>query len=161
MYLFEKILLCCKELGPKQMAKIKYRAVQPTDKKGRPRMALKGRIFMQNVTDVVYLSRVGMSVSSFADKTRPNTRQAPTASKYTGEATRRSNISLSVVQRKTWGKSGSHKSTFNGRSVKSNYAAPPENRFRKLSLPTCEIRVPWKILTEVRMLKMGRNTRVS
>lgn len=59
MYLFEKILLCCKELGPKQMAKMKYRAVQPTDKKGRPRMALKGRIFMQNVSDVVYLSRVG------------------------------------------------------------------------------------------------------
>lgn len=59
MYLFEKILLCCKELGPRQMAKNKYKALQPTDKKGRPRMALKGRIFMQNVTESVYISRVG------------------------------------------------------------------------------------------------------
>lgn len=59
MYLFEKILLCCKELGPKQMAKSKYKALQPTDKRGRPRMALKGRIFMQNVTESIYISKVG------------------------------------------------------------------------------------------------------
>lgn len=56
MYLFEKILLCCKELGPKQMAKVKYKSTQSHDKKGRPRMALKGRIFMQNVTETVYLT---------------------------------------------------------------------------------------------------------
>lgn len=49
MYLFEKILLCCKEMNKdKQKRMMKP---PPVDRKGRPRLQLKGRIFMQNVTD--------------------------------------------------------------------------------------------------------------
>lgn len=55
VYLFERILLCCNEINPN---KPKNRVLkQPlVDKKGKPKLQLKGRIFMQNVTDVVTLS---------------------------------------------------------------------------------------------------------
>ena len=56
VYLFERILLCCNEINPN---KPKNRVLkQPlVDKKGKPKLQLKGRIFMQNVTDVVTLSK--------------------------------------------------------------------------------------------------------
>ena len=51
MYLFECILLCCKEVN---LNKPKNRLTNRNiDKKGKPRLQLKGRIFMQNVTNVV------------------------------------------------------------------------------------------------------------
>ena len=58
MYLFEKILLCCKEINPNK-PKNKIKGTAPVDKKGRPRLQLKGRIFMQNVTDTSSNSRPG------------------------------------------------------------------------------------------------------
>lgn len=56
VYLFERILLCCNEIN---LNKPKNRVLkQPlVDKKGKPKLQLKGRIFMQNVTDVVTLSK--------------------------------------------------------------------------------------------------------
>jgi cell division control protein 24 len=52
------ILLCCKEANPsKQKNKMMGRPM--TDKKGRPKLQLKGRIFMQNVTDTVCSSKPG------------------------------------------------------------------------------------------------------
>ena len=59
VYLFERILLCCKDINPN---KANYRLGNNkslVDKKGKPRLQLKGRIFMQNVTDVVSFSKHG------------------------------------------------------------------------------------------------------
>ncbi|KAB8337187.1 hypothetical protein FH972_021490 [Carpinus fangiana] len=50
MFLFEKILLCCKEVNPLKQKRMMNKP-PPVDKRGRPRLQLKGRIFMQNVTD--------------------------------------------------------------------------------------------------------------
>ncbi|KAI9765603.1 MAG: hypothetical protein M1840_007292 [Geoglossum simile] len=55
IYLFERILLCCKENNPnKQKNKLKG-----ADKKGKTKLQLKGRIFMQNVTDTLCLQKPG------------------------------------------------------------------------------------------------------
>lgn len=58
VYLFERILLCCKEINPNKPKNKMLAAKQPlVDKKGKLKLQLKGRIFMQNVTDVVTLSK--------------------------------------------------------------------------------------------------------
>ena len=51
VYFFESILLCCKDIDPSK-AKNKMKGKPLVDKKGKPKLQLKGRIFMQNVTDV-------------------------------------------------------------------------------------------------------------
>lgn len=54
IYLFQRILLCCKEINPNKPKNKMLGTNKPlTDKKGKLRLQLKGRIFMQNVTDVV------------------------------------------------------------------------------------------------------------
>ena len=58
MYLFEKILLCCKELNPNK-PKNKVKPPTPALKNGKPRLQLKGRIFMQNVTETKYSTKPG------------------------------------------------------------------------------------------------------
>jgi hypothetical protein len=60
MYLFEQILLCCKEMNASKQ-KNKVLGTKTVDKKGRPRLQLKGRIFMQNVTDTVTFIKPGLS----------------------------------------------------------------------------------------------------
>ncbi|KAF3902644.1 Kalirin [Dactylellina cionopaga] len=50
IYLFERILLCCKELGANKKAKGAPK---------KPKLQLKGRIFMQNVTDIISLAKNG------------------------------------------------------------------------------------------------------
>ena len=58
VYLFERILLCCKEIDPNKPKNKMLATKKPlVDKKGKPKLQLKGRIFMQNVTDVVTLSK--------------------------------------------------------------------------------------------------------
>ncbi|KAI9814601.1 MAG: hypothetical protein M1827_003157 [Pycnora praestabilis] len=60
VYLFERILLCCKEINPnKQKNKIMGTNKPAVDKKGRLKLQLKGRIFMQNVTETVSLQKPG------------------------------------------------------------------------------------------------------
>lgn len=60
IYLFEKILLCCKEVNPnKQRARVLRNERAPTNINGKVRLQLKGRIFMQNVTDVLSFVRTG------------------------------------------------------------------------------------------------------
>lgn len=62
VYLFETILLCCKDIDPsKPKNKISSRPL--VDKRGKPKLQLKGRIFMQNVTDVVSSAKPGMNQS--------------------------------------------------------------------------------------------------
>lgn len=60
VYLFETILLCCKDID---LSKPKNKIATKTlvDKRGKPKLQLKGRIFMQNVTDLVSLAKPGMS----------------------------------------------------------------------------------------------------
>ena len=61
VFLFEKILLCCKEFNlSKQKNKMSLTQKSLTDKKGNPKLQLKGRIFMQNVTDIITVSRPGL-----------------------------------------------------------------------------------------------------
>ena len=56
IYLFERILLCCKEINPNKAKNKMLSSNKPlVDKKGKPKLQLKGRIFMQNVTDVAYI----------------------------------------------------------------------------------------------------------
>jgi cell division control protein 24 len=62
IYLFENILLCCKEM---LSGKQKYKGKQLLDRKGRPKLQLKGRIFMQNVTDTVLTSKPGKLYEQF------------------------------------------------------------------------------------------------
>ncbi|KAM3483603.1 hypothetical protein MY8738_003024 [Beauveria namnaoensis] len=61
IYLFENILLCCKEVsGTKSKdKKEKTRSQGPKIKNKNAKLQLKGRIFMTNVTDVVSLSKPG------------------------------------------------------------------------------------------------------
>ncbi|KAL8765877.1 MAG: hypothetical protein Q9209_007178 [Squamulea sp. 1 TL-2023] len=60
IYLFEKILLCCKEVNPnKQRPKMLRNERVPVTLNGKVRLQLKGRIFMQNVTDVLSFVRTG------------------------------------------------------------------------------------------------------
>ena len=60
IYLFERILLCCKEQNPnKQKNKVMSMNKPAVDKKGKPRLQLKGRIFMQNVTETLSLQKPG------------------------------------------------------------------------------------------------------
>ena len=63
IYLFETILLCCKEITPNKSKdkKDKTRSTGPKmkPKSGTGKLQLKGRIFMNNVTDIVSISRPG------------------------------------------------------------------------------------------------------
>lgn len=59
MYLFETILLCCKNIDLSK-PKNKLSNKNLVDNKGKPKLQLKGRIFMQNVTDLVSLAKPGM-----------------------------------------------------------------------------------------------------
>lgn len=61
IYLFECILLCCKEVNPNKSKdkKDKTRSTGPKIRNKNAKLQLKGRIFMTNVTDVVSLSKPG------------------------------------------------------------------------------------------------------
>ncbi|KAH0536783.1 hypothetical protein FGG08_006386 [Glutinoglossum americanum] len=60
IYLFERILLCCKESSQnKQKNRVIGGNKSTADKKGKSKLQLKGRIFMQNVTDTLCLQKPG------------------------------------------------------------------------------------------------------
>jgi cell division control protein 24 len=68
IYLFESILLCCKEVsqGKSKDKKDKTRSQGPKMRNRTAKLQLKGRIFMANVTDVVSLSKPGrMTLCSY------------------------------------------------------------------------------------------------
>lgn len=61
IYLFERILLCCKDINPNKQKKLIPGKDKPTTTaKGKARLQLKGRIYMANVTDIVCLQKPGM-----------------------------------------------------------------------------------------------------
>ncbi|KAL2142354.1 hypothetical protein VTI28DRAFT_1246 [Corynascus sepedonium] len=60
IYLFQCILLCCKEAVPKTKdKKDKTRSTGPKVRNKNAKLQLKGRIFMTNVTEVVAMSKTG------------------------------------------------------------------------------------------------------
>ncbi|KAF1813577.1 hypothetical protein P152DRAFT_285799 [Eremomyces bilateralis CBS 781.70] len=59
IFLFESILLCCKEEKLNKPRKNFTTKATPAGKDGKPRLQLKGRIFMQNVTETVSVSKPG------------------------------------------------------------------------------------------------------
>jgi len=61
IYLFECILLCCKEVSPNKSKdkKDKTRSVGPRMRNRNAKLHLKGRIFMTNVTDILSMSKPG------------------------------------------------------------------------------------------------------
>ncbi len=59
------ILLCCKEMNTNKQKNKVLGGQKLLDKKGRPRLQLKGRIFMKNVTDTVTSIKPG-SLTLFA-----------------------------------------------------------------------------------------------
>ncbi|KAJ5107954.1 hypothetical protein N7456_004629 [Penicillium angulare] len=62
IFLFERILLCCKDINPnKQKTKLMMNKDKPSlTAKGKARLQLKGRIYMANVTDIVCLQKPGL-----------------------------------------------------------------------------------------------------
>ncbi|KAJ5778054.1 hypothetical protein N7520_001300 [Penicillium odoratum] len=62
IFLFERILLCCKDINPnKQKTKLMMNKDKPAlTAKGKARLQLKGRIYMANVTDIVCLQKPGL-----------------------------------------------------------------------------------------------------
>ncbi|KAJ5482709.1 hypothetical protein N7539_006155 [Penicillium diatomitis] len=62
IYLFERILLCCKDINPnKQKSKLMMNKDRPSNSaKAKPRLQIKGRIYMANVTDIVGLQKPGL-----------------------------------------------------------------------------------------------------
>jgi cell division control protein 24 len=65
IYLFERILLCCKDINPnKQKSKLMGNKDRPaTNAKGKPRLQLKGRIYMADVTDISWFHKPGTYIS--------------------------------------------------------------------------------------------------
>ena len=60
MYLFQKILLCCKDVNPnKQKAKLIVGKEKSPNTKGKPRLQLKGRIYMANISQINVTNRPG------------------------------------------------------------------------------------------------------
>lgn len=64
IYLFECILLCCKEITPNKSKdkKDKTRSTQPKMRNKNNKLQLKGRIFMTNVTEVLSFSKPGKQI---------------------------------------------------------------------------------------------------
>lgn len=72
IYLFERILLCCKEVNPnKSKEKLMGAQKDKKDKKDKKnkeanknaKLQLKGRIFMTNVTEVISMAKLGITIA--------------------------------------------------------------------------------------------------
>lgn len=99
IYLFEMILLCCKEINVnKPKNKMSTRSLVTKD--GKPKLQLKGRIFMQNVTETISLQKPGRYTTSDTQVSRLTTSQALIPARYFGRATLESRTSSSVSIRK-------------------------------------------------------------
>ena len=81
VYLFETILLCCKDIDLSK-PKNKLSNKQLVDKRGKPKLQLKGRIFMQNVTDLVSLAKPGMDGIYFSIRSSERVRCIYSSAKY-------------------------------------------------------------------------------
>lgn len=97
IYLFQCILLCCKEIAPgknkDKKDKTRSTSAKPRNKNTKM-LQLKGRIFMTNVTDVVAMSKSGTGKQhQLCFQARQLTWQARTLSKSFGKGIPASKIS--------------------------------------------------------------------
>ncbi|KAF2750029.1 hypothetical protein M011DRAFT_456744 [Sporormia fimetaria CBS 119925] len=96
IYLFEMILLCCKEINPnKQKNRMK-----PLGRNGKPKLQLKGRIFMQNVTETVSLSKPGSYTCQIYWKGDPGIENF--VIKFSSEETMKKWATQVDMQRRVW-----------------------------------------------------------
>src|SRR5580704_3571292 len=93
------ILLCCKEMNSSKQ-KNKMMGKPMFDKKGRPKLQLKGRIFMQNVTDTVLSSKPGSYTCQIFWKGDPGIEYFTI--RFTAEETMRKWAAQVDSQRRLW-----------------------------------------------------------
>ncbi len=94
------ILLCCKEINVNK-PKNKMSARSLVTKDGKPKLQLKGRIFMQNVTETISLQKPGKISPTDKDNfAAANKMQARILVKYSGKAILESKTSLSDLLQK-------------------------------------------------------------
>jgi cell division control protein 24 len=96
IYLFERILLCCKEANPnKSKDKILGTQKDKKDKKGKVnkdgtkssgKLLLKGRIFMTNVTEVIQIGKPG-TIALLLIRPEVNMKQGTIPFRYSGKGT--------------------------------------------------------------------------
>ncbi|KAF2704439.1 hypothetical protein K504DRAFT_449452 [Pleomassaria siparia CBS 279.74] len=99
IYLFEMILLCCKEMNPnKQKNRMMNKPL--TNKNGKPKLQLKGRIFMQNVTETISLRKPGSFTCQIFWKGDPGIENF--IIKFTSEETMKQWASQVDNQRRAW-----------------------------------------------------------
>ena len=144
IYLFERILLCCKDINPNKQKKLIPGNNRPsTTAKGKARLQLKGRIYMANVTDIVCLQKPGTSCDQRKiQKTLASNVhslisrlfiQAPIVSRSFGKATPAWwTISLSSIRMRTACANGTKILTLNGQFRQTN-AAPEAPVLPKLN----------------------------
>ncbi|USP81603.1 hypothetical protein yc1106_08877 [Curvularia clavata] len=99
IYLFEMILLCCKEINVnKPKNKMSTRSLVTKD--GKPKLQLKGRIFMQNVTETISLQKPGSYTCQIFWKGDPGIENF--IIKFTSEETMKKWAMQVDTQRRIW-----------------------------------------------------------
>ncbi|KAL7770205.1 hypothetical protein CFE70_000138 [Pyrenophora teres f. teres 0-1] len=99
IYLFEMILLCCKEINVnKPKNKMSTRSLVTKD--GKPKLQLKGRIFMQNVTETISLQKPGSYTCQIFWKGDPGIENF--IIKFTSEETMKKWAMQVDTQRRVW-----------------------------------------------------------
>ncbi len=127
VYLFERILLCCKELNPaKQKNNFMAMNRPPTDRKSKPRMQLKGRIFMQNVTETLSLQKPGSYTVQIFWKGDPGVENF--VIRFNNEEVMKKWYAQVEVQRKTWGSRRGTQGSHHGSSTSDTEFAWVKNQ---------------------------------
>ncbi|KAF2866971.1 Pleckstrin homology domain-containing protein [Massariosphaeria phaeospora] len=98
IYLFEMILLCCKEMNPNKKKNTMMN--KPVTKNGKPKLQLKGRIFMQNVTETISLQKPGSYTCQIFWKGDPGIENF--IIKFTSEETMKKWATQVDTQRRVW-----------------------------------------------------------
>ncbi|OAL52403.1 hypothetical protein IQ07DRAFT_642100 [Pyrenochaeta sp. DS3sAY3a] len=99
IYLFEMILLCCKEINVnKPKNKMTTRSLVTKD--GKPKLQLKGRIFMQNVTETISLQKPGSYTCQIFWKGDPGIENF--IIRFTSEETMKKWATQVDTQRRVW-----------------------------------------------------------
>ncbi|CAO2655802.1 Nn.00g046050.m01.CDS01 [Neocucurbitaria sp. VM-36] len=99
IYLFEMILLCCKEINVnKPKNKMSTRSLVTKD--GKPKLQLKGRIFMQNVTETISLQKPGSYTCQIFWKGDPGIENF--IIRFTSEETMKKWATQVDTQRRVW-----------------------------------------------------------
>ena len=123
IYLFERILLCCNEVNPnKQKNNIMGMNRLAADKKGKTKMQLKGRIFMQNVTETLSLQKPGSYTVQIFWKGDPGVENF--VIRFTNEDVMKKWYAQIEVQRKTFGEArkGTHGSSRGGSTSDTEFS---------------------------------------